>query len=413
MKRRYLILIVCFFYSTLYGQSTDSTTLKLTSDLERIYERGHINGFSVSIVDKGGSLYQKGFGYSDLKSKRNYSENTVQNIGSISKTLIGVALLKAQELGKLNLDDPINKYLPFEISNPHFSDEKITIRQLATHTSSIRDPSSYYRNGYILREKDNFNVKVNKNFKSLEEKISLDEFLFNILSEQGKWYTKTNFLKSKPGALFEYSNVAAGLAALIIEKATNQSFNSFTGKHIFEPLAMFNTGWSRNEIDATKHSKLYYYNHKELAPYELTNYPDGGLITSSLDLGKYLTELILGYSGNGKILSTESYNELFTPQLTDINFTVRNNSVYNDEYNMGIFMGMSAHSQIGHTGGDPGVATHMFFNSETKTGKLLIVNTELRRKGIQEFVDIWRKLEEFETRLADPSIILSINNLVK
>lgn len=176
---------------------------------------------------------------------------------------------------------------------------------------------------------------------------------------------------------------------------------------------MFNTGWSRNEIDATKHSKLYYYNHKELAPYELTNYPDGGLITSSLDLGKYLTELILGYSGNGKILSTESYNELFTPQLTDINFTVRNNSVYNDEYNMGIFMGMSAHSQIGHTGGDPGVATHMFFNSETKTGKLLIVNTELRRKGIQEFVDIWRKLEEFETRLADPSIILSINNLVK
>lgn len=413
MKRRYLILIVCFFYSTLYGQSTDSTTLKLTSDLERIYERGHINGFSVSIVDKGGSLYQKGFGYSDLKSKRNYSENTVQNIGSISKTFIGVALLKAQELGKLNLDDPINKYLPFKISNPHFSDEKITIRQLATHTSSIRDPSRYYRNGYILREKENFNVKVNKNFKSLDEKISLDEFLFNLLSEQGKWYAKTNFLKSKPGALFEYSNVAAGLAALIIEKATNQSFNAFTGKYIFEPLAMVNTGWSRNEIDVTKHSKLYYYTHKELAPYQLTNYPDGGLITSSHDLGKYLTELILGYSGNGRILSTESYNELFTPQLTDINFTVRNNSVYNDEYNMGIFMGMSAHGQIGHTGGDPGVATHMFFNSETKTGKLLIVNTELRRKGIQEFIDIWRKLEEFETRLADPSIVLSTNNLVK
>lgn len=399
MKRRYLILIVCFFSSTLYGQSADSTILKLSSDLERIYERSHIIGFSVSIVDKGGSLYQKGFGYSDLKSKRNYSENTVQNIGSISKTFIGVALLKAQELGKLNLDDPINKYLSFEISNPHFSDEKITIRQLATHTSGIRDPSRYYRNGYILREKENFNVKVNKNFKSLDEKISPDEFLFNLLSEQGKWYAKNNFLKSKPGALFEYSNVAAGLAALIIEKATNQSFNAFTGKYIFEPLAMVNTGWSRNEIDVTKHSKLYYYNHKELATYELTNYPDGGLITSSLDLGKYLTELILGYSGNGKILSTESYNELFTPQLTDINFTVRNNSVYNDEYNLGIFMGMSAHGQIGHTGGDPGVATHMFFNSETKTGKLLIVNTELRRKGIQEFIDIWRKLEEFETRL--------------
>jgi len=55
--------------------------------------------------------------------------------------------------------------------------------------------------------------------------------------------------------------------------------------------------------------------------------------------------------------------------LTDKHFKEINESVYNDEYNMGVFVGISAKGQVGHTGGDPGVATHMFFNSETKIGK--------------------------------------------
>ncbi|MFT6948621.1 MAG: hypothetical protein ACJARP_003055, partial [Vicingaceae bacterium] len=69
------------------------------------------------------------------------------------------------------------------------------------------------------------------------------------------------------------------------------------------------------------------------------------------------------------------------------------------EYNMGVFMGISAQGQIGHTGGDPGVATHMFFNTETKIGKLLIINTDLKKEGKKEFIDIWKKLEEYETKL--------------
>ena len=399
MKKIIITLILNILVSTIYCQTNDSTSIKLTQELEKIYAREYINGFSVAIVNQDGVLYEKGFGYSNIKANKKYTNNTIQNIASISKTFIGIALLKAQELGKLNLEDPINKYLPFDVSNPHFPNEQITIRQLATHTSSIKDPSRYEKNGYILKEAENKEAKVNSNFRSPSEKMVLDEFLKNILSEDGKWYKKNNFLKIKPGAIFEYSNVAAGLAALIIEKATNQSFNKFTNEYILKPLEMFDTGWSFTEVDFSKHSKLYLNNETELAFYQLANYPDGGLITSSTDLGKYLTELIAGYSSNGKILTNESYKKLFKPYLTDKNFKERNESVYNDEYNMGVFMGISAKGQIGHTGGDPGVATHMFFNSETKIGKLLIVNTDLKKEGIKEFIDIWKKLEEYETKL--------------
>lgn len=389
--------LIAFFYQS-YGQINDSVSSKLTNDLEEIYSQGYINGFSVAIVNQKGALYTNGFGKADVRSDRPYTSETIQNIASISKTFIGVALLKAQELGYLSLDEAVNNYLPFEVINSYFPNDTITIRQLATHTSSIRDPSYYEKYGYVLRGNEITDAKANKNFRSHNELMSHSEFLENILSQGGKWYKKKNFVKEKPGVIFEYSNIGAGLAAMVLENVTKTSFNTFTQNHILNPLGMSSSGWFSNEVDFPMHSKLYSNSHTELAPYQLVNYADGGLMTSVTDLGKYLIELISGYNGNGKILNSESYKEFFKPQLADENYNERNESVYNDEYNMGIFMGISAQGQIGHTGGDPGVATHMFFNTKTNIGKILIVNTDLKKEGIKEFIDVWRMLEEYETK---------------
>ena len=399
MKKLVIIALLNILFPQSYSQTNDSIVKKLTEDLQQIYSQNYISGFSVAIVNQNKILFTKGYGYSDKLVNKKYTENTIQNIASISKTFIGIALLKAQELGKLNLDDPINKYLPFKVINPNFSDTPITIQQLATHTSSIKDPSRYEKNGYVLKEKNNGVAIVNSNFRTPNEMMTFDLFLKNILDKEGKWYKKKVFLKKEPGTTFEYSNIGAGLAAFIIENATGESFNEFTKKHILEPLEMSNSGWFLNEIDLSKLSKLYSNKESELAPYHLVNYPDGGLITSSNDLGKYLTELISGYNGNGEILNNESYKKLFKAYLKDENYKERNEGVYNDEYNMGIFMGISAQGQIGHTGGDPGVVTHMFFNTKTKIGKILIINTDLEKDGIKEFIEIWKKLEEYESKL--------------
>ena len=118
-------------------------TDSLSIAIDKIYQQGHVNGFSVAIVNDSAILYNKGFGLADIATQKPYTKNTVQNIASISKTFIGVALLKAQELGKLRLDDPINNYLPFEVKNPNHPEAPITIRHLATHTSSILDTDYY------------------------------------------------------------------------------------------------------------------------------------------------------------------------------------------------------------------------------------------------------------------------------
>jgi CubicO group peptidase (beta-lactamase class C family) len=398
--KKLVFLVICntvFFVAC--AQTTKTTLDQLTEELEQISKQGHIIGFSAAIVNSDSILYTQGFGYSDIAQKKLYTANTIQNIASISKTVIGISLLKAQEMGKLRLDDPINKYLPFKVINPYFPEESITIRQLASHTSTIKDASEYEGKGYILKEKGNAGTKVNKNFRAPNEMMDYSDFLENIVSEKGVWYKKKSFIKKKPGEIFEYSNIGAGLAALVLQNAVNEPFHQFSDTHVFKPLNLSNTGWSLNDVDASKHTKLYADKETELAPYQLVNYPDGGLITSSTDLGTYLNELISGYQGNGTLLKKESYRELFSPNLNDENHKDRSESTYNDEYNMGIFMGISAKGKIGHSGGDPAATTLMFFDSKTKIGKLLIANTNLTKEGIEEFISVFKTLDTYESKL--------------
>lgn len=69
---------------------------------------------------------------------------------------------------------------------------------------------------------------------------------------------------------------------------------------------------------------------------------------------------------------------------------------------MGIFMRISAKGKIGHSGGDPAVTTLMFFDFETKIGKLLIANTDLTKEGIQQFISIFKTLDSYESKLQLP-----------
>ena len=360
----------------------------LTKELNQIYKQGHINGLSVSIVNEHKTLYQNGFGFSDVKTKKPYTENTIQNIASISKTLLGVSLLKAQELGKLNLDDPIEKYLPFEVRNPYHPKLPITINHLATHTSTIMD-TEFYDKSYVKKD----------DIGKLDIDIPMKDFLKDILTIDGKLYKKDGFLKNKPGELFEYTNIGATLAAMVLEMATGEKYYDFTAKHILKPNKMANSGWSFDEIDLSNYSMLYQTDQTEYPYYKLITYPDGGFITSANDLSLFLSELIRGYSGSGSLLKAESYKTLFKEQLGENNFSDRGTRDYSDEYNTGIFMGFTPNGHIGHTGGDPGVSTFMFFNPKIKLGRILIVNTDLEEEGWQQFIDIWNKLDEFSARL--------------
>lgn len=401
-----LSLISCQSMKTNSPTASHRTSDSLDQEINKIYQQGNFNGFSVSIVNDQSTLYQKGFGFADVGEKKAYSANTIQNIASVSKTLVGIALLKAQELGKLNLDDPVQKYVSFKIINPKFPQTPITIRQLATHTSSILDNEFYLSKNYFLKSNQNLegkklNFDDEQVFNPSDSTITMAAFLENVLSEHGKWNTNS-FSTHKPGEIYEYSNVGTALAAFIVERATGQEFSSFTKQYILKPLQMNNSGWNFEEIQFSKFSKLY-ENPKTVLPYYFSaTYPDGGFITSITDLSKYLTELIKGYNGKGTILNQKSYKEYFTAQLTAANFTERNTqNPYSESYNVGIFMGFGYTGYIGHTGGDPGVMSMLFFNPKNNLGRIMIFNTNFSdKKGNDAFYGIWNVLEKYQLNLS-------------
>lgn len=378
----------------------------LSSDINKIYKQSDFNGFAVSIVNDKGTLYQQGFGYADIEEKIPYTNKTIQNIASVSKVFVGVALLKAQELGKLKLDDPINDYLPFKVLNPSFPEEVITIRHLATHTSGIIDNEFYLNKNYILKEGEpevasSLVFDNMQRFNSADSMMSMELFLKNILVKGGKWNTKDTYSEYKPGVMYEYSNIGTALAALVLERATGVKFDTFTQEYILDPLQMNDSGWSFAKVKFENYSKLYADAQTVLPSYHMITYPDGGLITSVYDLSLFLSELIKGYNQKGSILNPDSYKEFFRPQLQEANFLEREeNNPYNESYNVGVFIGFGFSGYIGHTGGDPGVASLMFFDPKSNIGRIMILNTSFSgQKGSQDFYGIWNVLEKYQSNL--------------
>jgi len=377
----------------------------LTSDLNRELGKGYFNGLAVALVDEQGTLYEEGLGYADKVSGKRYTENTIQPIASVSKTLIGIALLKAQELKQLKLDDPINRYLPFQVFHPDFPDVPITIRHLANHTSGIIDNVFYFTRNYFLLPDQSpeilpYTFDDTQIFNPYDSILSLGIFLEAMLTPDGKYYRQEGFTDSRPGEQYEYSNTGAALAAYIIESATGMKFDEFTDRYILRPLGMKNSGWSFRTVDFSKHTRLYENASTPVPFYTTITYPDGGFITSVHDMAQYLTELIKGYNGKGTILSGKSYKEFFKPYLTEQHFKERNTTnPYNDSYNTGIFIGLSHTGNIGHTGGDPGVTSMMFFNPATKTGRIIIMNTNISKQAeVNSFYNIWERLSKSKTR---------------
>ena len=391
MQKLTIIIALIFSGNLLVAQYNDSISIQLTKEIKEFANENQFVGFSVAIYNENEILYNKGFGYSDKSQKKEYTKNTIQNIGSTSKTFIALALLKAQELGVLHLDDSINKHLPFKVFNPYFPKDIITIRQLTSHTSSIRDRDWWYGlNCYILKEGKTKNQKKSIGVSKPNKMMSMETLYKNYLVKGGGFYKKKSFSKYKPGTHYEYSNIAAALGAYILEQATGQDFRDFTQKYIFNPLEMNDTGWSFDDVPMEKHTHLYTKSHKELALYSLVTYPDGGLITSASDMAKYSIELLKVSQGNGKLLSVESYEEAYTQVL--------NKNHFNGELkeNSGVFFDIRTNGEIGHGGSDPGVSTLLYYNHKTKTGSYLQINTGVNKKSVPQVLFIWKKLKEYE-----------------
>ena len=171
-------------------------------------------GFVLGVIHNGELVFSKGYGLANLSynipndPKKNY------NLGSVSKQFLGYAFAILHEEGKLNVDDPVGKYLD---DWPTFEHE-VTIRNLLTHTSG-------YREAYTMSNLSGRGVGV--------DRLSKEECL-NVVRRQPK-------LEFIPGSRYTYNSTAWVILAEILEKVTEQPAHEWVKENVLLPIGMKNT----------------------------------------------------------------------------------------------------------------------------------------------------------------------------
>lgn len=367
--------------------SVAKTVDELNGKIIQLFEESHLPGVSIVVLDNTKILYQRSLGYSDLVLQRPYDAETVQTIGSVSKTFIAFAIMKAQEMGKLDMDDPINDYLPFKVIHPKYPNIPITVRHLVNHTSGISDEASYLK-AYVLKYPDEDYTHLPETVQDYLEVIKenkdipYSEYLENVLSVSGKWYTSENFTKDRPGSHYTYSNIGATLAASVVENATGMPFSDFTAQFAFSPLGMKMTSWEMNDDNKNHFATRYFPEGIAVPDYHLITTPDGGLATNTMDFVAYLMEMLNGAQGNGKLLSQASYKEMYT--RTKIG-----------KSSSGVFWSVSENGVISHTGSDLGILSLAAINPKKNVAAFLMTNVSAEddESLLESIKELWNTLK--------------------
>ncbi|MFH1650466.1 MAG: serine hydrolase domain-containing protein [Candidatus Woesearchaeota archaeon] len=296
-----------------------------------------IPGLAVGVIHEDKIVWTKYLGHADVEAKKPVTKDTQFCIASISKSFTATACMLLVQDGKLNLDDPVKKYVPWFTGNGL---DDITIRML------LRQSSGIIRNGLT----DYWALKTQfPDEKTLKE-----------------WAPK--LVAITPDTRFKYSNVGYGILGLVVAKASGLSYSQFIKKRVFTSLGMKKTTTSVSE--ATSLAKGYTLDipgtNRELIPT-----PDAHALNSATGYVATLPDLLQYLAihyGSKKLLSDKSRKE-----MQDVSWKHEGT----EKYGFGIDkVQMEGESCFGHGGVYPGFMSSMGFLPEEKIGIVVLTNAD-------------------------------------
>jgi CubicO group peptidase (beta-lactamase class C family) len=324
----------------------------LDSKITSLMQQYNVPGVAACAIKNGEIIWKGSFGFADVNTKRRITDTTLFMIGSISKTVTGVAFMQLYERGLIDLDDNINDYLPFVVSHPDFPDSVITPRMLLSHVSGLRD---------------NWNILNNLHHNGGDSPIQLEYFIQQYLVPNGTYYNQSNFTNSAPGATYEYTNVGATLIAYLVSAISGNSFEEYCQINIFSPLGMNESSWFLSNLNLEHVAVPHVDNNGTLEiiqQYGSPIYPCGFLRTSTTQLSRFLLAIMNGGTiDNFQLLNISTVDKMLTLHYPSIS------------PNYGLFWEFD-YDLWGHRGGGPGVGTIMGFSKQNSLGFIVFTNIE-------------------------------------
>lgn len=324
----------------------------LESRLKDEVEEENMVSIAYCVVKNDRILHSGGMGFANENNNIPATDNTRYLIASISKTITAVALMQLVEQNQIALDDDINAFLPYSVRNPNHPNTPITYRMLLTHTSSISD-----------RHQEGFDL----NCFGTDCSMTLEQYFNDVFIPGGAYYSSRNFTNNTPGTAEDYSNLASALVGYLVERITQTPFDDYCKNNIFLPLGMTKTEWRLANIPLGEIAIPYSPEITQSNPhYTFPDYPNGGLRTSVLDLSKFLRAIILNGTLNSvQILAANTMAEMKTLQFGSAEQCL---SFYYETIN--------GKQYVGHSGGEAGVTTEMYFDPNSNVGVIVFSNEE-------------------------------------
>ena len=287
---------------------------------------------SIAIVQDGRLTYAKAYGAARLKPKASATLATLYALDSVSKQFTAAALLLLAEQGKLSLDDRIEQWFP-ELR----AAAAVTLRQLLTHTSGIRD---YWPQDFLTPE------------------MTRPTTTNAIINE---WAQRP--LDFEPGTQWQYSNTGYVLAAAVVEKVSGETLFEFLQQHVFAPLHMAHvTEYAPTAAAYTRHG---------LGPVVPAPKEGAGWLFGAANLAMQPSDLALWDVSlmNRSLLKAPSYDQAFEPVVLK--------SGHTSDYALGFAVqNVDGRLRIGHAGAGSGFLADNRVWPKEKAAVIVLTNND-------------------------------------
>jgi len=335
--------------------------------VESVRKQFDVPGIAVAIVEDGRIVFERGYGPRELGKPQAIDANTLFAIASNTKAFTATSLSMLADEGKLSLDDRVIDHLPWFRMNDAYVTREMRIRDLLAHRSGLTlgagdllywPTSSYTTEEVARRLKD---VPIGGQFRGQ----------------------------------YAYDNILFGVAQLVIEQASGQSYEDFLRTRIFAPLGMDHTRFNSDDLQADDNVATGYAkaDFKDLQPAPRTSWRNvsgaGGIYSSVHDMSKWMNMHLAGgvyTDANGKehrLVSQKRQQGMWSivtpipvsePSVPELRPAKPNFLGYGEGWQLSDYRG---NKLVWHTGGWPGMVSRLTLVPDRKIGVIVLTSQEV------------------------------------
>ncbi len=338
--------------SGLSNPATEDISRRFDSFVKQTLEDDSIPGAGLVVTESSGSVYLKGYGITSVDDPQPVTPDTLFCLASVSKSFTALGVLLLRDRGLIDISQPVTRYLPeFELGD---GSENITVEHLLTQTSgipgSLAEPQGYFNGPDAM-------TRMVEELKGLK-------------------------LNSRPGEVFEYSNLNYFLLGAVVEAVAGVSFEQYMQENVFDPLGLDHTTLyperAQEMGQAYGHQTVFGRVVQRSMPVYRSAAPAGWVMSTARDMGRWLAL----FMNKGRLDGEQFVSESTIAGLTSPHVYYEKDG-YRIGYGMGWLIGTDENGvrRLWHGGDTPSFLADMLILPDYDTGVCVMVNGQTGTGG--------------------------------